>query len=503
MYRPISIIFLLLICCNVFSQQHPYAKKFPLVDVFFDSLMKEWNIPGLALGIVHKDQLIYGKGYGYRDLEKKLPVETTTLFPIASNTKLFTATAACMLAQEGKLNLNRPVKNYLPAINFYNDELNAKVTLLDMLSHRTGLPRYDGIWVNATFTRKEIASKIAYMRPQFELREGYIYNNMMFSSAGLVMEQVTGISWEEIIRQKLLSPLNMNATCFTTEEMKKYGNYSLSYFEADSTRRLLVKQYEAQSEALGPAGIIKSSVEDMSHWMIAHLNKGKYKEKQVIAPAVIDQTLEPNAIADKDGRWDELSNSLYCLGRSIQTYKGIKITSHTGSIDGFYSQLVFLPKEQLSIFVIFNAVDAGSLRPVITYPVIDRLLGLTYTPWAQRYRTTYVYEKARGRRFVDSVRNARVKNTSPSHPLAAYAGTYTNAIYGNIKVELVNNELIFAFRRQRSTLKHFHYDQFVVDDIGTDNQDFRLDFLINNKGDIDRIAMSPYGDPKTDFVKQQ
>src|SRR5688572_6438511 len=292
MYRPISIIFLLLICCNVFSQQHPYAKKLPLVDVFFDSLMKEWNIPGLALGIVHKDQLIYGKGYGYRDLEKKLPVETTTLFPIASNTKLFTATAACMLAQEGKLNLNRPVKNYLPAINFYNDELNAKVTLLDMLSHRTGLPRYDGIWVNATFTRKEIASKIAYMRPQYELREGYIYNNMMFSSAGLVMEQVTGISWEEIIRQKLLSPLNMNATCFTTEEMKKYGNYSLSYFEADSTRRLLAKQYEAQSEALGPAGIIKSSVEDMSHWMIAQLNKGKYKDKQVIPPTVIDQTLE-------------------------------------------------------------------------------------------------------------------------------------------------------------------------------------------------------------------
>lgn len=503
MYRLFSFILLLLLSGNLFAQQHPYAKKFPLIDAMFDSLMKQWNIPGLALGIVYKDQLIYGKGYGYRDLEKKLPVEVTTLFPIASNTKLFTATAACMLAEEGKLNLDRPVKNYLPAINFNNDELNAKVTLTDMFSHRTGLPRYDGIWANATFRRNEIASKISYMKPEYSLREGYIYNNMMFSTAGLVMEKVTGITWEEIIKNKLLGPLNMSASCFTTDEMKKYGNYSLSYFELDSTHKLQAKQYEAQSEALGPAGTIKSSVEDMSHWMIAQLNKGVYKGKQVISPSVIDRTLEPNAIADKEGRWEELSNSLYCMGRSIQTYKGIKVTSHTGSIDGFYSQLIFLPKEQLGIFVIFNCVEGGILRSVITYPVIDRLLGLSYTPWIQRYRATYVYEKARGRKFLDSIANAQIKNTQPSHPLSSYVGTYTNNIYGNISVELANGELVFAYRRQRSPLKHFHYDQFIVDDKGTDNQDFRLTFLINNSGNIDRISMSPFGDPRTEFVKQQ
>jgi CubicO group peptidase (beta-lactamase class C family) len=502
MYRGFFSVLLLLLSFNTFSQQHPFVKKLTLVDVWIDSLMKEWNIPGLALGIVYKDQLIYGKGYGYRDLGKKLPVEATTLFPIASNTKLFTATAACMLEKEGKLNLNRPVKNYLPAINFNNDELNAKVTLLDMLSHRTGLPRYDGIWINAVFSRKELASKISYMRPQFGFREGYIYNNMMFSCAGVVMEQVTGLSWEEIIRQKLFAPLNMNASCFTTEEMKKYGNYSRSYFEPDSTHRLLPKQYEAQSEALGPAGTIKSSVEDMSHWMIAQLNKGMYNGKTVIPPSVIDETLQPNTIADKEGKWDELSNSLYCLGRSIQTYKGIKIASHTGSIDGFYSQLIFLPKQELSIFIVFNAVEAGSLRSVICYPVIDRLLSLGYTPWAQRYRETYVVEKARGRRLADSVKATQVKNTNPSHPLSAYEGTYTNNIYGNIKVELVNGELVFLFRRQRSVLKHFHYDQFITDDKDSDAQDFRLQFMINDKGDIDRISTRPFGDPQTEFVKK-
>jgi CubicO group peptidase (beta-lactamase class C family) len=503
MYRGFLLSLILLLSFNVFGQQHPFAKKIPLVDAWIDSLMKEWNIPGLALGVVYKDQLIYGKGYGYRDLEKKLPVETTTLFPIASNTKLFTATAACMLAEEAKLSLNRPVKNYLPAINFNNDELNAKVTLLDMLSHRTGLPRYDGIWVNATFNRKDLVSKIGYMRPQYGFREGYIYNNMMFSGAGVVMEQVTGMSWEEIIRQKLFAPLNMSASCFTTEEMKKYGNYSLSYFEPDSTHRLLAKKYEAQSEALGAAGTIKSSIEDMSHWMIAQLNKGMYNGKKVISQSVIEQTLEPNSIADKEGRWDELSNTLYCLGRSIQTYKGIKIASHTGSIDGFFSQLIFLPKQQLSVFIVFNAVEAGSLRSVITYPVIDRLLNLGYTPWSQRYRETYVFEKARGKRMVDSIRATQVKNTNPSHPLTAYKGTFANNIYGNINIELVNNELILVFRRQRSVLKHFHYDQFITDDKDSDAPDFRLQFMVNDKGDIDRITMRPFGDPQTEFVKKQ
>ena len=502
MRRGLSLILLLLLSCSVFSQEHPFAKKFPVIDAWFDSLLKEWNIPGLALGIVYKDQLIYGKGYGYRDLEKKLPVETTTLFPIASNTKLFTATAACMLDQEGKLNIDRPVKNYLPSINFNNDELTAKVTLHDMLSHRTGLPRYDGIWLNATFSRKDLVSKIAYMKPQYGFREAYIYNNMMFSGAGLVMEQVTGMSWEEIIRQKLFAPLGMGASCFTAEEMEKYGNYSHAYFETDSTKRLLPKKFEAQSEALGPAGTIKSSIEDMSHWMIAQLNKGIYKGRQVIPSKVIAQTLIPNVISDKVGRWDELSNSLYCLGRSIQTYKGLKITSHTGSIDGFYSQLLFVPQHQLGVFVVFNAVEAGSLRSVIALPVIDRLLGLSLTPWAHRYRQSYVFEKARGKKFVDSLKSLQVKNTSPSHPLSSYAGTYTNAIYGTAKIELVNGELVFVFRRQRSPLKHFHYDQFVTEEKQSDAPEFRLQFMINNKGDIDRISMRPYGDPLTDFIKQ-
>ncbi|HEV8080857.1 MAG TPA: serine hydrolase [Chitinophagaceae bacterium] len=491
----------LLIALSSCSQTNLFHKKFPLVDRYIDSLLKDWNVPGLALGIVYKDQLIYSKGYGYRDLEKKLPVDTKTIFPIASNTKLFTATAACMFQDEGKLSLDKPVRNYMPSLNFYNDELNTKVTLRDMLSHRTGLPRYDGIWVAAPFSRKETIAKVALMKPQLGFREGYIYNNMMFASAGAVMETVTGMSWEDIIRTKILRPLQMKSTYFTDEDMMRAGDYSLAYFEPDSTKRLLPQLYVAQSTALGPAGIIKSNVEDMSHWMIAQLNEGKYNGQQVIPANAIKQTLVPNNIADKEGKWDELSNSLYALGRTIQMYKGYKIETHTGSIDGYYSNLTFIPGQQIGIFIVHNGSPGGSYRSGMAFPLIDRLLGLAYTPWSERYKKDYLDAKVQEKKFKDSLNATQVKNTAPSHTLSAYRGTYTNPMYGDMVIELQNDQLVFLFRKQRSTLYHFHYDQFNTKEENNDKPDFRLSFLTNSKGDIDRISMRPFGDPVTEFVK--
>jgi len=493
----------LFIAINSYSQTNPFQKKFPLIDSYVDSLLKGWNVPGLALGIVYKDQLIYAKGYGYRDVEKKLPVNAKTIFPIASNTKLFTATAAVMLADEGKLSLDKPVRNYMPSLNFYNDELNTKVTLRDMLSHRTGLPRYDGIWIASPFSRKETIAKVALMKPQLGFREGYIYNNMMFASAGAVMEAVTGMSWEDIVKTKIFQPLDMKVSCFTDEEMMKTNNYSLSYFEPDSTKRLLREQYIAQSEALGPAGTIKSNIEDMSHWMIAQLNSGKYKGQQAIPESAIKQTLVPNNIADRQGKWDELSNSLYTLGRTIQSYKGYKIATHTGSIDGFYSNLTLIPGEQIGIFMVHNGSPGGSFRSAMAFPVIDRLLGLNYTPWSDRYKKDYVEAKTQEKKFKDSTNATQVKNTVPSHALTAYTGTYSNPIYGNISIELQNSQLIFLFRKQSAVLHHFHYDQFITKEENNDKPDFRLNFLTNSKGDIDRILTEPFGDPKTEFVKEK
>ncbi|HXI00972.1 MAG TPA: serine hydrolase [Sphingobacteriaceae bacterium] len=502
MRHKILLIGLLLIAFSSNAQKHPYQKKFKKVDTYVENMLKEWNIPGLALAIVYKDQLIYGKGYGFRDLENKLPVTAATLFPIASNTKLFTATLATQLAQEGKLSLDKPVRNYLPALNFYNDELNTKVTLRDMLSHRTGLPSYDGIWINSQFKRADILNKISYMKPALGFREGYIYNNNMFTTAGVAIEAVTGKSWEDNVIERIFKPLAMNHSGFFMDGVRS-DNYSLSYFEPDSTDRLMAKKYSSQSAALGPAGTIKSNMEDMSHWMIAQLNGGKYEGRQVIPAEAIAETMVPNAISDKRGRYEELSNSIYALGRSLQTYKGNKIVSHTGSIDAFYSNLTFLPKESIAIFMVHNLSSAGSLRSVMSLPVIDILLGEPETPWSSRYRKEYLDGKARQKKSTDSIKRIQVKDTKTSHSLQDYAGTYHHPVYGDIKIEKKGENLFALFRSLNLKLHHFHYDQFITIEEGNDNPDLRLNFYTNNKGEIDRISTQPFGDPLTEFLRKR
>jgi CubicO group peptidase (beta-lactamase class C family) len=496
------LLFLLLSASAGFGQNHPFQKKLLLVDRYIDSLMKEWNVPGLALGIVYGDQLIYAKGYGYRDLEQKLPVTTATLFPIASNTKLFTATAAAMLAEEGKLSLDKPVRTYLPALQFNNEELNSRVTLRDMLSHRTGLPRFDGIWVASQMERKNLVSQVSYMKPALGFREGYIYNNMMYASAGLALESISGMKWEELVRSGILAPLSMNRTCFSQADMEKTGNFSYAYLPADSSRKLVRRVFVAQSEALGPAGTMKSNVEEMSHWMIAQLNQGKYKGAEVIAPKAIKQTMTPNIIADREARWDELSHGLYGMGRLLQSYKGYKLATHTGSIDGFFSNLSFLPNEKLAVFVVYNSSTMGNFRNAIAFPLFDRLLGLTQTPWSERYLKEFQEQRNNQQKFRDSIAATQVRNTQPSHPLSAYAGNFSHPVYGNMEVGLQDNKLILSYRGQQYPLLHFHYDQFISREPYPDRPEFRLNFLTNNLGKIDRISLAPFGDPVTEFNRK-
>jgi CubicO group peptidase (beta-lactamase class C family) len=341
------------------------------------------------------------------------------------------------------------------------------------------------------------------MKPQLGFREGYIYNNMMFVAAGAAMEEVTGKNWEILIREKIFQPLQMNTSCFTQEEMEKTGNYSRSYFLPDSTTKLLPKTYLAISPSLGPAGTIKSSANDMANWMIVQLNGGKFKGQQAIAEKAIAETMIPNNISDKVGRYDELSNSIYCMGRNIYTYKGHKVASHGGAIDGFYSFVTLFTKDSIGVFVVVNANHGRPLSNFVPLDVFDRLMNLSYTPWSQRYMKDYKDALVQEKKTSDSIKATQVKNTSPSHALKDYTGIYTHTAYGDIKIELENGKLIYAYRGQRSVLNHFHYDQFATDEKGTEYPDVTLTFLINTKGEIDRISMVPGADPRTEFVRKK
>lgn len=497
-----KIVLLLFFPLLLSAQENDFRAKSVKIDQYVKGLLKDWNIPGLALVIVQKDRVIYSKGFGYRDLENKLPVTESTIFPIASNTKLFTATLATELAAEGKLNLDAVVKQYLPGLNFSNPELNFKVTMRDMLSHRTGLPAYDGIWLNAPFKRKELVHKVYFMKPTLGFREGYIYNNNMYTVAGIAMEEITGKSWEQNIQERIFNPLGMTSSGFTGVGPKP-ENHSLSYFEAEDGGKLKAREFLAQSESLAPAGNIYSNMIDMSKWLLLQVNGGKYQGKQIISASAIEETKIPNAISDKRGRYDELSNSIYALGRILQSYKGTKMISHTGSIDGFYSNLTYLPKDSIALFIVHNSMSAGSLRSVMNLPVIDIIQNREITDWSSRYRKDYLEAVEKNKKSIDEINASQVKNTYPSHQALAYTGKYAHPVYGDIVIELRNNNLHIQYRSLNTTLHHWHYDQFMTMDEGKGFPDMRISFLTNEKGEIDKIQTRPFGDPSTEFIKVQ
>src|SRR5438876_9586742 len=209
------------------AQDVDVAKRLDGFDDYMAKVLKDWNGPGIGVGSVVKDKLVFAKGYGYRDYEKKLPFTPGTVRPIASNTKLFTAVAAGMLMDEGKLTWDKPVRESVPTVRFYNEQLNNTVTLRDMLSHRTGITRHDTIWYKSDFTRKELFDRLKYLEPQEPMRQAYLYNNLMFAGVGYMIELQSGKTWEQFVHDRILQPLEMSATGYTIAEMVKQPEHGV------------------------------------------------------------------------------------------------------------------------------------------------------------------------------------------------------------------------------------------------------------------------------------
>ncbi|MFO7574980.1 MAG: serine hydrolase domain-containing protein, partial [Bacteroidales bacterium] len=217
-------IAIILSIVSLLAQQLPAQtidvnRKLKGFDKTIEQVLKDWNVPGCGIGIVYKDQLVYARGFGYRDIEEKLPVTPNTLFHIASNTKLFTSVAIGLLVEDGKLEWDKPVRNWVPQLEFYNNELNNSVTIRDMLAHRTGISRHDALWIRSDFSRQELFERIKYLEPTIPLRQGYIYNNLMYVAAGQIIEILTGQTWEEYVQERIFNPLGMANSVFDVPEM--------------------------------------------------------------------------------------------------------------------------------------------------------------------------------------------------------------------------------------------------------------------------------------------
>jgi len=502
----ISVFFLLFISISVGSvgQDYNLDKSLKGFDKYIEQVMNDWNTPGIAVGIVIHDKLAYWKGFGYRDLENKLPVTSKTLFQIASNTKLFTAVAMGMLVEEGKLAWDEPFSSYVPQIKFYNNELYNTVTLRDMLAHRTGISRHDLIWYKSDFSRKEIFDRLLYLEPAQPMRQGSLYNNLMYAAAGYGLELITGKTWEAFVQENIFDPLDMKTSLFTIEEMEKQVDFAYPYYEDRDTEELIKRPFYREFDGVGPCGSIISNIEDMSSWVIALMHQGNYQGKNVISPDILKETLQPaiaypNFELETNG-YDEIINPVYGMGRSIYVYKGHYFTRHGGSIGGFYSLVSMMPYDSIGVIVFVNGAHNGSLPSTISYNIYDRLLGLKQTDFNGRRLKNRIEGKEASKKARERAGSEKVANTKPSHSLEDYQGKYENPAYGVLKIGLEGEQLTFDFHNIVLPLEHFHYDRFDTPDDQIYGK-YSVNFTINPKGHI-HTAMISLDEAEVAFVKK-
>src|ERR1700687_1609891 len=247
------------------SSKTPVAPQKPALDGLDDFIaqtMKEWKVPGLAITVVQDGKAILTKGYGYRDSERKLPVTPNTLFCIASMTKSFVVTELGTLVDEGKLDWDKPVYEYLQDFGMYDPVVTERLTARDLVTHRSGLPRHDLTWYsNADITRKDLIERLRYLPPSKDLRERFQYNNLMYMTAGYLGGMLNGTDWEMAVQQRVLLPLGMTNTKFSVLDSQKNTDFAQPYRKTKEEVKLIPFYVQG---AVGPAGEINTTAEDIT-----------------------------------------------------------------------------------------------------------------------------------------------------------------------------------------------------------------------------------------------
>ncbi len=494
--RAVCLVTLLLSCrppACLGAEDPVLRKKLGDFDAYMQKVVKDWNVPGIGVGVVVQGELVFAKGYGFRDYARKLPFTPQTTVPIASNTKLFTAIASGLLVEEGKLDWDRPVREFVPTIRFYNDDLTATVTIRDMLSHRTGITRHDSIWYKSAFTRKELFERLKYLEPSQPLRQTFLYNNMMYAGSGYVIELLSGKTWEEFVQERILSPLGMTSTVFSIDDMVKQPDHGVPFTERRDSFELHEIPYYREAAGVGPAGSLNSNLQDMAKWVAALMNDGKAGGKTVIPASVLKATLAPaialpNTMLEARG-FGELLNPVYGTGRWTASYRGHAISYHGGDINGFHSQVSLMPYDGIGAVVLVIGNHAAPLYNVVSYGIYERLLGMSLTPWSERMLDIRLKGKEAGKAARARAGGERVAGTKPSHPLEDYVGEFEHSAYGVLTTSKSGEGLLFDFHKIRLPLSHFHYDRFDTADDEEEGK-WSVNFSTSPQGEVDKALVS-------------
>ena len=465
-----------------------------------DSLRQQRLTPGLGFGIVMDGKVILADGFGYRNLEQKQPVTANTQFAIGSSSKAFTAAVLAILADRGQLEWDKPVVQYMPDFKLYDDFATREMTAVDLVCHRSGLPRHDLMWYGSPFSRKEIYDRLRYLPPNKSLRTTWQYNNLMFMTAGYLAGRLSGSSWEEMVKTNIFQPLSMNTSNFSVKDMASSKDAATGYRTKDKKEN--IRMDYRNIDAIGPAGSINSTVNDMLQWVNLHLNNGKVGDKQIISAAEIRHLHTPQMLMDgaRLAKDPELTDPSYAMGWFIHRHKGLQVVQHGGNIDGFSALVYLVPEKNFGLVVLTNQNGSG-LPTVLARYATDLVLNLEPTDWYQR-----MYgegdKQDEEKKEDEEPEPRRIAGTRASHEINAYAGEYAHPGYGVVEIREKAGSLRLVYNGFDLPMEHWHYDVFRAkeESVGVT---FMLNFQTDQNGNVYQMttAMDPLSEDMT-FKKQ-
>jgi CubicO group peptidase (beta-lactamase class C family) len=456
------------------------------VEQFVVEQLAAWEVPGCAVAAVRGGRVELVGGWGLRDGKAGLPVTEDTLFAIGSVTKAFTATTVGALVDEGLLEWNRPLRDYVPDVRLHDPFVSDHLTVVDLLSHRSGLPRHDLTWIGQPDrSRVDIVRSLRFLPLSRDLRQEFQYCNLGYLVAGHVVEALSGVPWEDFVRGRLLGPLGMRRTNLSVKEMLADDDHAAAYTRRDG---VIVPVSQRPLPAMAPAGAINSSAADMVRWLLAQLAGGRLNGVAVMSAGTAQRQLTPHMLMPDAGDMPGLTQRAYGLGWAIGRYRDHKVAMHSGGIDGFQTHCMLLPDDGIGVAVLTNT-SASLMHLVVACRVLDELLGAEPLDVFGFFKPRFDAVMA-GMREAKAVRRV-VPGAPMARPLSAYAGEYEHPGYGTLTIALDGDTLKPSLGTMDLSLAHRHYETFDLawHEAGDQAMDYPLTFLPDPDGDISALAV--------------
>ena len=436
------------------------------IDSLVMRAMEKFTVAGVAVAVVKDGKVIHEKGYGIQSIATNKKVTEHTNFGIASNSKAFTTTALAILVEEGKLSWTDKVIDYIPEFKMHDDYVTQHFNIQDLLTHRSGLSLGIGDLMffpdGSDFTMEDIIYGFRYFKPVSAFRTKFDYDNLLYLVAGEIIARVSGVSWEQFIKERIFEPLSMDRSFASITYITDTSTLASPHINKGTTLSLTEAERWDPKNLNGAAGGIYSNVNDLTQWMLVQLNKGKYGPK--LENALFTEAsqremwkIHTTTNASKNPRYQSHFAG-YGLGWFLNDAKGTMVVSHTGGLMGMLSKTLLVPDLNLGIVVLTNTyIDGGGVFSAVTQTLLDKYLELDDFDWV-----TYFSEQIKGNssdadKVVAAVWETVNQADASSLILTDYAGVYEDPWFGKVEITIKDHSLWFTSLRSPKIAGKMHY----------------------------------------------